>query len=146
MADDTRKTQPTEVSVDDFLATVTGERRRADAEEALALMRETTGAEPVMWGPSMIGFGRHPYTTADGKEHESFAIGLSPRREALTLYGLTLYGSNADLLDRLGPHTTSVSCLYVKQLDALDRGVLTELIERSWQTNQDPGGRPVRSG
>ena len=145
MADDTRKTQPTEVSVDDFLATVTGERRRADAEEALALMREITGAEPVMWGPSMIGFGRHAYTTADGKEHESFAIGLSPRREALTLYGLTLYGSNTDLLDRLGPHTTGKSCLYVKQLDALDRDVLTELIERSWQTNQDPGDRPVRS-
>ena len=146
MADDTRKTQPTDQSVADYLATITNERRRTDAEEAMALMREMTGAEPVMWGPSMIGFGRHPYTTADGKEHESFAIGLSPRRESLTLYGLSLYGSNADLLDRLGPHTTSVSCLYVKQLDALDRGVLTELIERSWQTNHEPGDRPVRSG
>jgi len=146
MADDTRKAQPTDQSVADYLATITNERRRTDAEEAMALMREMTGAEPVMWGPSMIGFGRHPYTTADGKEHESFAIGLSPRRESLTLYGLSLYGSNADLLDRLGPHTTSVSCLYVKQLDALDRGVLTELIERSWQTNHEPGDRPVRSG
>ena len=138
MADDTRKTHPTEVSVDDFLATVPGERRRADAEEALALMREVTGAEPVMWGPSMIGFGRQPYTTADGKEHEYFALGLSPRKTSLTLYGLTMYGSNADLLDRLGPHTTGKSCVYVKQLDALDRGVLTELIERSWQTNHHP--------
>lgn len=129
----------------DYLATITNKRRRTDAEDATALMREVTGAEPVMWGPSMIGFGRHPYTTADGKEHESFAIGLSPRREALTLYGLSPYGSNADLLDRLGPHTTGKSCLYVTQLDALDRGVLTELIERSWQTNHDPGDRPVRS-
>jgi hypothetical protein len=146
MADDPRKTRPTEVSVASFLDTVPGERRRAEAEEALALMRDVTGAEPVMWGPSMIGFGRHPYITADGKEHESFAIGLSPRKAALTLYGLTLYGSNADLLDRLGPHTVGKSCLYVKQLDALDHGVLTELIERSWRTNQDPGDRPVRSG
>ena len=141
MADDTRKTHPTEVGVDDFLATVPGERRRADAEEALALMREITGAEPVMWGPSMIGFGRHRYSTADGKEHEYFAIGLSPRKTSLTLYGLTMYGSNADLLDRLGPHTTGKSCVYVKELDALDRGVLTELIERSWQTNQEPGSQ-----
>ncbi len=140
MTDDTRKTHPTDVSVDGFLDTVAGERRRADAEEALALMREITGAEPVMWGPSMIGFGRHRYTTADGKEHEYFAIGLSPRKASLTLYGLTMYGSNADLLERLGPHTTGKSCVYVKQLDALDRGVLTELIERSWQTNNQPGG------
>ena len=137
MADDTRKTHPTEVSVDDFLDTVAGERRRADADEALALMREITGAEPVMWGPSMIGFGRYRYTTADGQEHESFVVGLSPRKASLTLYGLTMYGSNADLLDRLGPHTTGKSCVYVKQLDALDRDVLTELIERSWQTNND---------
>ena len=139
MADDTRKTRPTEVSVHDFLATVTDERRRSDAEEALALMQEITGEEPEMWGPSMIGFGRQPYRTADGKEHEYFAIGLAPRKGALTLYGLTMYGSNADLLDRLGPHTTGKSCVYVKQLDALDRGVLTELIGRSWQTNNQPG-------
>ena len=145
MADD-RKTHPTDRSVDDYLATITHERRRTDAEDAMELMQEITGAEPVMWGPSMIGFGRRPYTTADGKEHESFAVGLSPRREALTLYGLTLYGSNADLLDRLGPHTTGKSCLYVKQLDAVDRDVLTELIERSWQTNHEPGDGPVRSG
>ena len=107
---------------------------------------EVTGTEPVLWGPSMIGFGRHRYTTADGKEHETFVIGLSPRREALTLYGLTLYGSNMDLLDRLGPHSTGKSCLYAKRLDALDRSVLADLIERSWRTNHDPGDRPVRSG
>jgi hypothetical protein len=88
----------------------------------------------------MIGFGRQPYTTADGKEHEWFAVGLSPRKSSLTFYGLTYYESNTDLLDRLGPHTTGKGCLYVKQLDALDREALTELIERSWQSNHDPGG------
>jgi hypothetical protein len=139
MADDTRKTQPTDGNVDDYLATVTDESRRYDAEEALTLMREVTGAEPVMWGPSMIGFGRQPYTTSDGKEHEWFAVGLSPRKASLTFYGLTYYDSNADLLEHLGPHTTGKGCLYVKRLDALDRGVLTELIERSWQTNNHPG-------
>ena len=45
--------------------------------EMFDLMREVTGAEPVVWGPSMIGFGRQPYTTADGKEHEWFAVGLA---------------------------------------------------------------------
>ena len=134
MADD-RKTQPTDDSVEAYLATVTDERRRADAEEALELIREVTGAEPVLWGPSMIGFGRQPYTTADGKEREWFAVGLSPRKASLTLYGLTYDDSNTDLLERLGPHTSSEGCLYVKRLDAIDRKVLTELVERSWQAN-----------
>ena len=96
-----------------------------------------TGAPPRMWGASIIGFGRQPYRTADGKEREWFAVGLAPRRAALTLYGLTFYGSNTDLLDRLGPHTTGKGCLYLKRLDDVDREVLTELVRRCWERNNE---------
>jgi hypothetical protein len=133
-----RKTVPTSASVDEVIEATTDERRREDAREALDLMREVTGAEPVVWGPSMIGFGRQPYTTADGKEREWFAVGLAPRKAALTFYGLTFYGSNDDLLERLGPHTTGKGCVYVKRLDAVDREVLTQMVERAWQTNHRP--------
>lgn len=132
-----RKTQPHDGDVDAFVAQVPDERRRADAEEVLELMRQVSGHEPRMWGPSMVGFGRQPYRTADGKERETFAIGFSPRKGALTLYGLTYYGTNTDLLARLGPHTTGKSCVYVKRLDDLDRGVLTEIVRRSWEENHD---------
>ncbi|MDN5716930.1 MAG: DUF1801 domain-containing protein [Janibacter sp.] len=132
MPTDDRKTKPTDTSAVELLAAVTDERRRADAESVLGLMRQVTGAEPVVWGPSMIGFGTQPYTTADGKEHEWFRIGLAPRKAALTLYGLTFYGSNADLLERLGKHTIGKGCVYVKRLSDVDAGVLTELIERAW--------------
>jgi hypothetical protein len=133
-----RKTLPTAASVDAVVDAAPDERRRADAREVLELMQEVTGAEPVVWGSSMIGFGRQPYTTADGKEHEWFAVGLAPRKAALTLYGLTFYGSNEDLLERLGPHTTGKGCVYVKRVDALDRDVLTEMVERAWQENHRP--------
>jgi hypothetical protein len=132
---DTRKTRPTSDDVSAFLDSVTDSRRREDARTALGLMARVTGAEPVMWGSSMIGFGTQRYTTADGKEHEWFAVGLSPRKAALTLYGLTYYGSNTDLLDRLGPHTTGKGCLYVKDLGAVDQEVLVALVERAWQAN-----------
>jgi hypothetical protein len=135
----TPRTQPTDGDVDAFLSSVADPRRQADARAALKLMRELTGAEPVLWGASMIGFGRQPYTTVDGKHHEWFAVGLSPRKAALTLYGLTYYASNADLLERLGPHTTGKGCLYVKRLDALDQQVLAELVTRAWAANNDPG-------
>ena len=134
-----RKTRPTDASVDEVIESTPDVRRREDAREALGLMREVTGAEPVVWGSSMIGFGRQPYTTADGKEREWFAVGLSPRKAALTFYGLTYYGSNDDLLARLGPHTTGKGCLYVKELDALDRDVLTEMVRRAWRENHRPG-------
>lgn len=134
-----RKTRPTSADVGAFLDGVVDERRRADAWEVLDTMRRVTGAEPQMWGGSMVGFGRQPYTTSDGKEREWFAIGLSPRKAALTLYGLTYYGSNDDLLERLGAHTTGEGCLYVKRLEDVDPDVLRELIARAWKTDHVEG-------
>jgi len=134
-----RKTRPTDAAVDAVLGAVANERRRADAVAALALMQETTGAQPVVWGSSMIGFGRQPYTTADGKEHEWFAVGLAPRKAALTFYGLTSYGSNEDLLEQLGTHTTGKGCVYIKRLEDVDPAVLKELVARAWQTNHQAG-------
>ena len=110
--DSDRKTHPTDADVTAFLDAVPDSRRRADALDALDLIREVTGAEPRMWGPTMVGFGRQPYRTADGKEHEWFAVGLSPRKAALTLY--------------------------VKKFEALDREVLTDLVRRAWETNHQP--------
>ena len=132
-----RITQPTDADVTSYLDGVTDEPRRDDARAAVELMRDVTGATPRMWGTSTIGFGRQPYRTADGREREWFAVGLAPRKAALTLYGLTYHDSNADLLERLGPHTTGKGCLYVKRLDAVDREVLRELVRRSWETNNE---------
>ncbi len=133
-----RKTKPNDASVEEVIDAAADERRRDDAREVLDLMREVTGADPVVWGSSMIGFGRQPYTTADGKEREWFALGLAPRKAALTLYGLTYYGTNEDLLERLGPHTTGKGCVYVKRVADLDRAVLTEMVERAWRENHHP--------
>ncbi len=133
-----RKTTPTNHDARRFLESVEDPRRREDALEVLDLMRDVTGAEPTMWGASLVGFGHQPYTTADGKERAWFAVGLAPRKAALTLYGLTYYGSNTDLLDRLGPHTTGKGCLYVKRLSDVDREVLTELVARAWAANHRP--------
>lgn len=132
-----RVTRPTDADVTAYLDAVTDQRRRDDARSVLDLIRTVTGAEPRMWGPSTVGFGRQPYRTADGKEREWFAVGLAPRKAALTLYGLTYHDSNTDLLERLGPHTTGKGCLYVKRLADLDREVLTELVRRAWETNHE---------
>ncbi len=130
-----RKTRPTSAGVDAYLRTVADDRRRGDAERVLHLMRGVTGAEPQMWGDSVVGFGRQPYTTSDGKEREWFAVGLAPRKAALTLYGLTYDGTNDDLLERLGRHSTGKGCLYIKRLDDVDVEVLTELVHRAWRAN-----------
>lgn len=127
-----QQTQATDQSVLAFLNAVEPVRRRQQGLELLALFVELTQAQPVMWGPSMVGFGQVRYTYASGHSGEMFQIGFSPRKAALTLYGLTTYGSNADLLADLGKHRVGKGCLYINKLEDVDLGVLRELIRRGW--------------
>jgi len=112
----------------EFLAAVPDPRRRADAEAACALMAEVTGADPVMWGSSIVGFGSYHYRYASGTEGDAPAIGLSPRKQALTLYISGGFDGYDELLDRLGSHSTGKSCLYLKRLADVDEQVLRTLL------------------
>ena len=119
----------TDASVEDFLAAVEPERRRDDARVVDALLREVTGEAPRLWGPSIVGYGNHPYEDAKGKLVDWPLVAFSPRKAQLVLY--VLGGLDADeLLARLGRHSTGKGCLYVKSLADVDLDVLRELVER----------------
>ena len=123
------KTKPTDGDVAAFLAGVTDERRRADAVAVNALMAEVTGERPVLWGRSIVGFGVDRTRNAAGNVVAEWpVVGLSPRKAALVLYLKDGFPQHADLLARLGPHTTGRGCLYLKRLDEVDADVLRELI------------------
>ena len=113
-----------------FLAGVADPRRREDATELARIMAEVTGAPPVMWGGSILGFGDGEYTNTTGT-HAWFVVGFSPRKAALALY---VPGAvDSELLERLGPHRTGKGCLYIKDLRAVDVAVLRQIIERGAQ-------------
>jgi hypothetical protein len=127
------KTQPSGVDVAAFLASVPGERRRADGLALLTLMQAATGVAPKMWGPSIVGFGSRPYTNTTGT-NEWFVVGFSPRQRAMTVYGVhDGYGPPDPLLAVLGPHTTGKGCLYIKQLSEIDQRVLREMVANAWE-------------
>lgn len=122
------KTLPTGVSVSSFLDGVDHKTRRADADRLLHLFGEVTGWEPVMWGPSIIGFGRYDYVYESGRSGTMCATGFSPRKANLSLYIMPGYADFGDLLGRLGKHKTGAACLYINKLADVDEGVLAELI------------------
>ena len=51
------KTKPTTEDPFEFIARATPAKRRTDGERLAEIFAEVTGAEPVMWGPSIIGYG-----------------------------------------------------------------------------------------
>jgi hypothetical protein len=131
------KTKPTDESVSDFLDNIGDETRRKDCYAVLDMMREATRVEPVMWGTSIIGFGRYRYRYSSGHEGEWPIIAFSPRRNDLTLYLIPGFAEFSDLLSKLGKYKTGKSCLYLKKLDQVDRDVLKELIEESVAAMED---------
>lgn len=125
------KTLPTDASVEAFIAAVEHPTRRADAQAVCAMMAELSGEPPVMWGPSLIGFGRYHYRYDSGREGDFFRIGFSPRKANLVLYLNPGLEGREDLLARLGKARTSVACLYLNKLADVDLDVLRDLIAAS---------------
>ena len=125
------KTQPTNASVDAFLASVAEAQMQADCRAVAAMMAEVTGAEPKMRGASIVGFGSYHYRYASGREGDFMLAGFAPRKRALTLYIMAGFAEYGGLLARLGKHTTGKSCLYVKRLADVDQDVLREITARS---------------
>ncbi|NNF29232.1 MAG: DUF1801 domain-containing protein [Gemmatimonadetes bacterium] len=125
------KTQPNDADVGAFIDRIEHEGRREDSRSLVKLMREVTGEEPMMWGDSIVGFGRYSYRYASGREGEWFVTGFSPRKQAMTLYIMSGFKKHDALLGRLGKHSTGRSCLYVKKLSDVDEAVLLELVSAS---------------
>ncbi len=128
------KTKPTDAPVEDFLAAVENPKRRADAQVVVALLTEVSGEQPVMWGPSIVGYGSYRGPTGDWP-----VIGFSPRKAQLVLYTLGFPGQD-ELLARLGKHKTGSACLYINKLDDVDLGVLRQMAERcvGWMRERYP--------
>jgi hypothetical protein len=131
-----QKTLPTDVPVDEFLATLDA-RRSAEGAELVALFSSVTGAPAVMWGPSIVGFGTYAYHYASGHEGIWPRAGFSPRKAKLSLYGLQTHPDAAALLERLGPHRTGADCVYFTRLSAIDLDVLRELVRLGWSVTAD---------
>lgn len=128
------KTKLTGASVDAFLAAVADEKKRQDSLAVLNLLKQVTGAEPKMWGDSIIGFGSYHYKYASGQEGDWPPVAFSPRKQNLTIYLMSSFEGREDLLQKLGRHKTGKGCLYIKKLEDIDLDVLKALVERSVQS------------
>ncbi len=124
------KTTPTGASVDEFISAIKNSRRRKDALIALELYKDVTGEAPVMWGPSIIGFGSRSFMYASGKAGKAPVACFSPRKANMTFYVGNNFEGAGTLYGKLGKHKKSVACLYINKLDDVDLTVLREIIKR----------------
>lgn len=124
------KTVANKRSVSAFLKSVEHPGRRADAQQLLTLFEEVTGEPAVMWGTSIVGFGRYHYRYESGREGEHMKTGFSPRKQNLVLYIMPGFEASASLRERLGKYRVGKSCLYINKLDDVHLPTLRKLVEQ----------------
>lgn len=129
----TTKTIQTEADVHEFINTFADtEQKRKDSFDLLKLMQESTGFEPKMWGPSIIGFGSYHYKYDSGHEGDAPLIGFSPRKPAISLYVYSGYlgcPEQEDLLKDLGKFKMGKACIYIKKLSDINPEILKKLMK-----------------
>ena len=122
------KTKPTGQSVERFIKDLPDAQAREDCFTIAKLMQEATKAKPQMWGTSIVGFGLRQIPYADGRTGDWPIIAFAPRKQNLTLYvGAVL--QDGDLLKKLGKHSVSKGCLYIKRLSDVDLPTLKKVIK-----------------
>lgn len=125
------KTKPTNQSVKEFLNEIPEPERRADCFAVAKIMEEITGEKPRMWGPSIVGFGSYHYKYASGREGDWPMAAFSPRKKDLTVYLMMGFEKRRELMEKLGKHSASKSCLYIKRLSDVHIPTLKKLIKIS---------------
>jgi len=127
------KTKENDASVEEFIQKLENEKQREQSFELLELFKRISGAEPRMWGDSIIGFGHYTYKYASGREGDWMRGGFSPRKGKFSLYIMNGFNNYGDILKDLGKFKTGKSCLYVNKLEDIDRDKLEELVKGSFQ-------------
>lgn len=126
------KTQSTDVHVLTFINDfATTEQQKEDSMKLIRLMKEVSGFEPRMWGPSIVGFGNYHYNYASGHGGDAPLLGFSPRKAAISLYVFTGLEEHKHLLDKLGKFKMGKACIYVKKLSDINIDELKQLMEAS---------------
>jgi hypothetical protein len=127
------KTKPTDKSVEDFLGSIDPEQKRVDGFELLKIYKKITGDKAVMWGDSIVGFGKYHYKSErSSQEGDWLLTGFSPRKQNLTLYVMAGNNDSQELFKKLGKHKTSMGCLYINKLADVDMHILAQIIEKSY--------------
>ncbi len=138
------KTAHRDGSVEDFIASLDDGQTAKDCRALIEMMRRISGQQPRMWNVGTIGFDAYHFKYDSGREGDCHALGFHPRKGKITVYLMDGPARHAALLARLGKHTPSRVCLYVKRLDDVQLPVLERILERSYAFLKSKDGRMHR--
>lgn len=119
-------------STRDYIASLDEDTAR-DSQVLIEIMQKISGKEPSLWNVGTIGFDTYHYKYDSGREGDGHIIGFYPRKGKITIYLMDGTKRYSQLLAKLGKHTTTGYCLYIKHLSDIELPVLKQIIQKSYE-------------
>jgi hypothetical protein len=128
-----KMTTQNDSAVTDYIASLDDEQTVKDTDVLIAMMKNISGYEPKLWNVGTIGFDTYHYKYDTGREGDSLVIGFYPRRGKITVYLMDGTARYTELLTKLGKHTTTGYCVYIKRLSDIVLPILEQIIAQSYE-------------
>ena len=115
---------------DEYIAAL-DEPRQTEVRAIDTLIRKNAPELERFVGAGMLGYGRHHYHYASGREGDTAILGLASRKQYISLYVIAAdeRGYLAETYrSRLPKANVGKSCVRIKRLADVDEAVLVELI------------------
>lgn len=127
-----KKTADVNGSVEDYLAGLNEDQLVKDSQVLTKVMQRISKCEPKLWNVGTIGFDSYHYKYDSGREGDAFIIGFYPRKAKITIYLMNGTAPYSGLLTKLGKHTTTGYCIYIKRLSDIRLPILEQIIDQSY--------------
>lgn len=122
-----------DITVDQYIESLEDVALKTDALKIMEIMKRISGEEPVLYGIGTIGFGVYKYEYSSGRKGEAHTLSFYTRKGKITVYLMDGTARYAELLEKLGKHTITGYCIYIKKLDDIDMSVLEQIITQSYE-------------
>jgi hypothetical protein len=120
-------------SVKDYIASLNDEQTIKDSLVLIDMMQRISGHEPKLWNVGTIGFDTYHYKYDSRREGDGHVIGFYPRKGKITVYLMDGTARHSDLLAKLGKHTYTGYCVYIKRLSDIDLPILEQIMQQSYE-------------
>ncbi len=132
-------------SVKGYISSLNDEQTVQDCLVLFDMMQRISGHAPKMWNKGTIGFDTYHYKYDSGREGDGHTIGFYPRKGKITIYLMDGTVRYAELLARLGKHSTSRVCIYVKRLSDIELPILEQIVQQSYAYVKSQDGHMHRA-
>ncbi len=127
-------------TVKNYIASL-DEQTAKDSLTLIEMMQRISGHEPQLWNIGTIGFDTYHYKYESGREGDGHVIGFYPRKGKITVYLMDGTAHYSELLAKLGKHTTTGYCLYIKRLSDIELSVLEQIVQKSYKHIKSQEGK-----